>query len=111
MYSRAGTSTRRIRRNTHGVRLLFLQQGRLGRFDFQVLLVQLVSGLALLKVATTLVDLVSFYFSLLAKLFSFLSFEYQLMFCFVFVCFLACAQLAQSQTSVSRLEVPSVGRL
>ena len=86
MYSRAGTSTRRIRRNTHGVRLLFLQQGRLGRFDFQVLLVQLVSGLALLKVATTLVDLVSFTF--LLSLNSFLSCHLNINLCFVLFLFI-----------------------
>jgi hypothetical protein len=49
----------RIKRNTHGVRMLFLQKGQLGRFSFQVLLVQLVSALALLKVATTIVDLIA----------------------------------------------------
>lgn len=52
----------RILRNTHGVRIIFLQQGRLGRFSFQQLLVQLVSALALLKVATTIVDLIAIRF-------------------------------------------------
>jgi len=51
--------SRRIRRNTHGIRMLFLQQGRLGRFSFQVFLVQMVSALALLKLATTIVDLIA----------------------------------------------------
>jgi hypothetical protein len=49
----------RILRNTHGVRMIFLQQGKLGRFSFQVLLLQLVSALALLKLATTIVDLLA----------------------------------------------------
>jgi hypothetical protein len=53
------TNGARIKRNTHGVRILFLQKGQLGRFSFQVLLVQLVSALALLKVATTIVDLIA----------------------------------------------------
>lgn len=49
----------RILRNSHGVRIIFLQQGQLGRFSFQQLLVQLVSALALLKVASTIVDLIA----------------------------------------------------
>eukprot|EP00128_Syssomonas_multiformis_P009876 Colp12_sorted_trinity150504_noHs@18981 len=45
--------------NRHGVRLLVLQVGELGRFDFQVMLVNLVSGMGLLAVATTLVDVLA----------------------------------------------------
>ncbi|KAL6072949.1 Purinergic receptor [Balamuthia mandrillaris] len=42
--------------NRHGIRLIFIQQGRLGKFDFQTLLLSLVSGLGLLAVATFIVD-------------------------------------------------------
>jgi hypothetical protein len=49
----------RVLRNTHGVRVIFLQKGKLGRFSFQVLLLQLVSALALLSIATTIVDLLA----------------------------------------------------
>eukprot|EP01088_Endostelium_zonatum_P006201 TRINITY_DN18305_c0_g1_i1.p1 TRINITY_DN18305_c0_g1~~TRINITY_DN18305_c0_g1_i1.p1 ORF type:complete len:443 (-),score=81.61 TRINITY_DN18305_c0_g1_i1:24-1352(-) len=43
--------------NRHGVRLLIVQSGEIGRFDFQTLLLTLVSGLGLLAIATTLVDI------------------------------------------------------
>jgi hypothetical protein len=43
----------------HGVRLVFLQIGSLGKFDFQTLLLSLVSGLGLLAVATLVVDIIA----------------------------------------------------
>eukprot|EP01098_Paradermamoeba_levis_P006209 TRINITY_DN2584_c0_g1_i1.p1 TRINITY_DN2584_c0_g1~~TRINITY_DN2584_c0_g1_i1.p1 ORF type:complete len:407 (-),score=79.82 TRINITY_DN2584_c0_g1_i1:184-1347(-) len=46
----------RVLRNRHGIRFLFVQTGTLGKFDFQTLLLTLVSGLGLLAAATLLVD-------------------------------------------------------
>eukprot|EP01103_Thecamoeba_quadrilineata_P011651 TRINITY_DN2823_c0_g1_i1.p1 TRINITY_DN2823_c0_g1~~TRINITY_DN2823_c0_g1_i1.p1 ORF type:complete len:303 (+),score=14.22 TRINITY_DN2823_c0_g1_i1:256-1164(+) len=43
--------------NRHGIRMIFLQTGALGKFDFQVLLLNCVSGLGLLAVATVIVDI------------------------------------------------------
>eukprot|EP01103_Thecamoeba_quadrilineata_P015851 TRINITY_DN5124_c0_g1_i2.p1 TRINITY_DN5124_c0_g1~~TRINITY_DN5124_c0_g1_i2.p1 ORF type:complete len:180 (-),score=20.89 TRINITY_DN5124_c0_g1_i2:55-594(-) len=48
-----------IERDRHGVRMLFLQTGNLGAFDFQVLLLNCVSGLGLLAVATVIVDILA----------------------------------------------------
>lgn len=45
----------------HGVKLAFIQGGLLGRFDFQTMLVQLVSALGLLSVATVVVELLMLY--------------------------------------------------
>jgi len=45
----------------HGVRVIVLQIGEIGSFDFQVLLLTFVSGLGLLAVATTVVDLLAVY--------------------------------------------------
>eukprot|EP01098_Paradermamoeba_levis_P014033 TRINITY_DN6586_c0_g1_i1.p1 TRINITY_DN6586_c0_g1~~TRINITY_DN6586_c0_g1_i1.p1 ORF type:complete len:400 (-),score=74.51 TRINITY_DN6586_c0_g1_i1:95-1294(-) len=45
--------------NRHGVRIIFIQTGLLGKFDFQVLLLSFVSGLGLLAVATLLVDVLA----------------------------------------------------
>eukprot|EP01130_Rhizamoeba_saxonica_P014941 TRINITY_DN660_c0_g2_i3.p1 TRINITY_DN660_c0_g2~~TRINITY_DN660_c0_g2_i3.p1 ORF type:complete len:341 (-),score=56.56 TRINITY_DN660_c0_g2_i3:41-1063(-) len=42
--------------NRHGVRLIVLQVGNIGKFDFQVMLITFVSGLGLLAVATLVVD-------------------------------------------------------
>eukprot|EP00996_Jenningsia_fusiforme_P000048 NODE_1015_length_1761_cov_29.888435_g896_i0.p1 GENE.NODE_1015_length_1761_cov_29.888435_g896_i0~~NODE_1015_length_1761_cov_29.888435_g896_i0.p1 ORF type:complete len:546 (-),score=106.42 NODE_1015_length_1761_cov_29.888435_g896_i0:69-1706(-) len=46
--------------NRHGVRIHMLGAGYVGRFDFQQLLITLVTGLALAKFASVLVDLVVF---------------------------------------------------
>jgi len=48
-------------RNRHGVRILFVVTGLIGRFDFPTLLTALVNGFVLLKVATTIVDLLLLY--------------------------------------------------
>eukprot|EP01097_Dermamoeba_algensis_P005015 TRINITY_DN3195_c0_g1_i4.p1 TRINITY_DN3195_c0_g1~~TRINITY_DN3195_c0_g1_i4.p1 ORF type:complete len:248 (+),score=79.55 TRINITY_DN3195_c0_g1_i4:90-746(+) len=50
---------RRVTRNRHGVRIMFLQTGRIGKFDFQLLLLTFVSGLGLMAVATVIVDLLA----------------------------------------------------
>eukprot|EP01089_Gocevia_fonbrunei_P006354 TRINITY_DN1699_c0_g1_i1.p1 TRINITY_DN1699_c0_g1~~TRINITY_DN1699_c0_g1_i1.p1 ORF type:complete len:391 (-),score=50.34 TRINITY_DN1699_c0_g1_i1:72-1244(-) len=42
--------------NRHGLRIIFLQVGELGKFDFQVLLLTFVAGLGLLAVSTFIVD-------------------------------------------------------
>ncbi|EFA80527.1 putative purinergic receptor [Heterostelium album PN500] len=42
--------------NRHGVKLIFLQTGQIGAFDFQTLLLNFVSGLGLLAVATFIVE-------------------------------------------------------
>jgi hypothetical protein len=42
-----------------GVRVIGVISGQIGSFDFQVLLVQLTTSLALIKVATTVVDLIA----------------------------------------------------
>jgi len=52
-----GTSSRVIW-NRHGIRLLFIQSGQLGRYDFQTMLLNIVSGLGLLALATVVVDLI-----------------------------------------------------
>ncbi|KAJ3127198.1 cytochrome c oxidase subunit 1 [Nowakowskiella sp. JEL0407] len=46
----------------YGIRIIATQFGSVGVFDFQVLLVNLVAGLALTKIASTLVDLLMLYF-------------------------------------------------
>eukprot|EP00039_Didymoeca_costata_P019693 m.338581 g.338581 ORF g.338581 m.338581 type:complete len:491 (+) comp18468_c0_seq1:13-1485(+) len=43
--------------NRHGVRIVFVQSGRIGVFSFQALLITLVSSLALLAVSSTIVNL------------------------------------------------------
>jgi len=45
--------------NRHGLRLLLLPAGVLGKFDFQTLLLSLVSGLGLLAAATLIVDVIA----------------------------------------------------
>jgi len=45
--------------NRHGIRLIYIQSGSVGRFNFLVLLISLVSGLVLVNLSTTLVDLVA----------------------------------------------------
>lgn len=44
--------------NRHGVRFIFVQTGELGKFDFLSLLITLVSGVALLAVASTITTLI-----------------------------------------------------
>jgi len=48
-------------RSWYGVRLIFLITGTFGEFDFPTLLTSLVSGLVLVKVATTIVDMIIIY--------------------------------------------------
>lgn len=43
----------------HGIRMIFVQNGQLGRFDFQTLLLSVVSGLGLLAASTLLVDIIA----------------------------------------------------
>lgn len=43
----------------HGIRIVFLQVGEIGKFDFQELLLTFVSGFGLLAVATLIVDFLS----------------------------------------------------
>jgi len=45
--------------NRHGLHFVFLQTGKLVAFDFQVLLLSLVSGMGMLAFSTTIVDLIS----------------------------------------------------
>jgi len=45
--------------NRHGLHFVFLQTGKLVRFDFQVLLLSAVSGMGLLALSTTVVDFIS----------------------------------------------------
>jgi len=48
--------TYRLNNNRHGIKAIFLQGGQIGRFDVQTTLIQLVSALGLLSVATLAVD-------------------------------------------------------
>lgn len=48
-------------RSWYGVRLIFLVIGTIGKFDFPTLLTSLVNGLVLVKVATTIVDILLLY--------------------------------------------------
>ena len=43
----------------HGVRLIFETEGTVGRFDFQTLLINLIAGAALVKLASIAVDLIA----------------------------------------------------
>jgi len=45
--------------NRHGLHFVFLQTGKLVAFDFQVLLLSLVSGMGMFAFSTTIVDLIS----------------------------------------------------
>ncbi|KAN0021841.1 hypothetical protein ACTFIU_003986 [Dictyostelium citrinum] len=42
--------------NRHGIRLIFIQNGEIGSFNFQALLLTFVSGLGLLAISTVVVD-------------------------------------------------------
>jgi hypothetical protein len=54
-------STARTTTDRHGIKMVFLITGTLGRFNFQVALVQLVSALGLLSVATLITELLMLY--------------------------------------------------
>jgi len=47
--------------NRHGIRILILQSGSLGKFDFQTLLVNLISSLGLFALITLVVDIIATY--------------------------------------------------
>jgi hypothetical protein len=47
--------------NRHGLRIICLQSGELGKFDFQALLLSFVSGLGLVTASTVIVDIIAFY--------------------------------------------------
>jgi len=49
----------RVLWNRHGVRFIFLQVGAIGKFDFQTILLTLVSGLGLMTFATVIVDILA----------------------------------------------------
>lgn len=51
--------TNRLVYDRHGIRLMFVQSGELGRFDFQTLLLSVVSGLGLLALSTLVVDVIA----------------------------------------------------
>lgn len=51
--------TQRVTRNQHGLKLVVIQTGRLGIFDFTNLLVQLTTTLTLFTATTTLVDMLA----------------------------------------------------
>jgi hypothetical protein len=53
----SNTPDQRMVYNRHGIRVLILQTGDLGHFDFTAMLVQLTASLSLIAVATTVVDL------------------------------------------------------
>jgi hypothetical protein len=55
VYSKDVSSIEEIGR--HGVRLIFIQSGEIGVFDFQSLLLTLVSGMGLMAVAVLIVDI------------------------------------------------------
>jgi hypothetical protein len=50
-----------LQRSWYGVRVTFVISGTLGKFDFPTLLTSVVSGLVLVKIATTIVDLLLTY--------------------------------------------------
>jgi hypothetical protein len=47
--------------NRHGIRMIFVQDGLLGKFDYQVTLLTFVSGLGLLAISTLIVDVIAIY--------------------------------------------------
>ena len=47
--------------NRHGVKLVFIQDGLLGKFDFSVLLLTFVSGIGLLAIVAVMVDMLAVY--------------------------------------------------
>lgn len=50
-----------FQRSVYGIRFMFIVAGTIGKFDFPTLLTSVVSGLVLLKVASTIVDLLLLY--------------------------------------------------
>eukprot|EP01097_Dermamoeba_algensis_P011778 TRINITY_DN9265_c0_g1_i1.p1 TRINITY_DN9265_c0_g1~~TRINITY_DN9265_c0_g1_i1.p1 ORF type:complete len:376 (-),score=56.37 TRINITY_DN9265_c0_g1_i1:108-1235(-) len=58
MYNSLNASEKTTR-NRHGLRILFFQNGDIGKFEFQVLLLTLVSGLALTAIATLITDMIA----------------------------------------------------
>eukprot|EP00479_Gromia_sphaerica_P008818 TRINITY_DN3519_c0_g1_i1.p1 TRINITY_DN3519_c0_g1~~TRINITY_DN3519_c0_g1_i1.p1 ORF type:complete len:79 (-),score=3.13 TRINITY_DN3519_c0_g1_i1:242-478(-) len=54
-------STTRLIQNRHGVKIRFIQTRQIGRGDFQTSLVQLVSALGLISVATLVVEYMMLY--------------------------------------------------
>jgi hypothetical protein len=53
---REPTQRERLLIDRHGVRIVFKQTGQIGRFDFPTLLLSLVSGLALISIASLILD-------------------------------------------------------
>lgn len=49
----------RVVYDRHGIHFIFLQTGRLGKFDFQTLLLSFVSGIGLITVSTVVVDFIA----------------------------------------------------
>jgi len=52
-------STGRVLWNRHGIRIIVLQTGKLGKFDFQTMLLTFVSGIGLIAVSSTIVDILA----------------------------------------------------
>lgn len=73
VYERYGEHRTLVIRN--GIKLVFIQQGNVGKFDFPTLLLSLVSGLALLTVSQTTVDLVALYIMPLRSIYHKLKYE------------------------------------
>jgi len=73
-YTVASTDSR-TSRNMHGVKIVFVQHGTIGQFDFQTMLIQLVTALALLTLAQTIVDLIAVYLKDLRRLYYKAKFE------------------------------------
>jgi len=49
----------RVIYDRHGIHIIFLQTGRLGKFDFQTLLLSFVSGIGLITFSTVIVDFIA----------------------------------------------------
>jgi hypothetical protein len=47
--------------NRHGIRMLFLRTGTIGKFDFQTMLINIIAGAALLSLVTYIVDFLAKY--------------------------------------------------
>jgi len=56
-----GNDQSRILRKRFGIHLKFMQTGKIGRFSGRIVLLEFVSGLGLLAIATTLVDRIAMY--------------------------------------------------
>jgi len=55
-----GNQTRQVY-NRHGIRMIFVQDGLLGKFDIQTTMLTFVTGLGLLTVSTVIVDVIAIY--------------------------------------------------